>query len=107
MRKPKYVNAIRSCRDSKWPKLHQVELARRCGCTQAQISRYEAGGIKPDLLRAFTIAVALGRPVEAVFFGLHDVAMDRVGDRLQAKAVKQQGPQKRWLAKQEAASRCG
>lgn len=48
------------------------------GVETTLISKYERGAAVPSLPRAFEIAIALRTPVERVFFGLFEVAGDRV-----------------------------
>lgn len=78
---PRPLNAIRSLRRQKTPPLTQRALGELVGVTQSDISAYERGSVVPELRKALEIASALGRPVEAVFYGLFEEAACRVGER--------------------------
>ena len=76
---PKLLNAIRKYRLLLG--LHQRELGLRLGASQGQVSAWENGVIIPDLGKAIEIAVALGRPVEHLFFDHYLAATDLAIER--------------------------
>lgn len=80
----RYRNAIKSLRKLK--RLRQRDLASRVGTDRGNIARYESGLRVPELYMALKISVALGTPVERVFFDLLDIAADEVGERVSAGA---------------------
>lgn len=49
--------------------MSQIELAKKCGITQASISYIESGKKVPSENNAKLIASALGLPVESIYKG--------------------------------------
>lgn len=62
-------NHIRRYRRMKYPAWSQSDLARRVGCTQREISKYEQGRRGVSLPMALRLARCLGQPVETLFDG--------------------------------------
>ena len=82
------MNAIWTLRQGRRRPLSQAELAHLAGIGQGRLCEYEAGERIPALERALDLAVALGRPVEAVFFELYEAACERVGRRLRSTSER-------------------
>ena len=83
MKRPHSLNAIKSLRLSKLPTpWRQLDLALRIGCRQDHISEYERGRRLPDIHTAMTIAQALGKHVEEVFWEMGEHVAHEIGERL-------------------------
>ena len=85
------LNDIRTLRASHNPPLLQRELGERVGVEQTDIAAYENGRVFPTLKRAFEISIALGRPVEQVFYGLYEVTSGGVAEREASRAIPAEG----------------
>lgn len=86
MKRPHSLNAIKSLRLSKFPTpWRQVDLAERVGCRQDHISEYERGRRQPDLHTAISIASALGKSVEFVFWEMTEHVANEIGARSLAR----------------------
>ena len=60
----------------------QKDLAQCLGCHPAEISRYEQGR-PPSIVRAFEIAILLGKSVENIFCGAEQAAAERLAQYAQ------------------------
>jgi DNA-binding XRE family transcriptional regulator len=67
---PHPANHLRHLREAHLPPWTQDELAERAQVDPSRLRAYERGEALPSLPNAIALALALGEPVEALFYGL-------------------------------------